>query len=176
MKARRLIPPSRFRLRLGQFFEASRRFDRGDDGSQARRLVEAEQQVLQMRHRCRRQRAGGAIGEFVGERLLRQRVVRTAAERGADAVRNHRPVVEGDPHLGAERLGGVVVLGVGRGVDALHQRAGRRVMEGRALEILEHDAAGQGGARQAILHAELGVEAALRVGPVGVREAARMRP
>ncbi len=45
-----------------------------------------------------------------------------------------------------------------------------------ALEILESDLALQGRAGEAVLHAELGVEAGFRVGPVSVREAARVRP
>jgi len=55
-------------------------------------------------------------------------------------------------------------FGVRRGMDEPHQRARCGLAERLALEILEHDPAAHELARQAVLHAELGVEPALRIG------------
>src|SRR5207247_54445 len=106
-----------------------------------------------------------------------QGIVWAAAQRAADPLGDGPAVVECDPHLGAEMLAaGRPHLRVRRGVYAPHQRARLRLAECLALEILEQYAAGQERARQAVLHAELGVEPALRIGPVGVGEPARMGP
>src|SRR5690349_16426464 len=91
---------------------------------------------------CGREGAAGTIGEFRDERLDRQRIVRAAAERGADPFRDHLAVFKGDPHLGAEMLAAVAShLRMGRGMDAAHQRADLGVAERLPLEILEADAA-----------------------------------
>ena len=61
-------------------------------------------------------------------------------------------------------------------MDARQQRPHVSVLVGIALEMLEPDPAVHQRAGEAVLHAELGIECALRVGPVGVGEAARVGP
>src|SRR5438270_4418 len=93
-------------------------------------------------------------------RVGRQRVVGAAAERGADPLRQHPPVIERDPHLSAEMLAAGLVplgthVGMRRGVHPLHQAACGGIAEGVALEILEPDLPLHYRAGEAILHAEL---------------------
>jgi hypothetical protein len=93
--------------------------------------------------------AGGsarpAVHELGDQRAGGQRIVRSAAERGADLFGDHLAGIERHPHLGAERhfVGGAGI-GVWRGVDASHQRPHGRVVMCIALEILEPDLTLQG--------------------------------
>ena len=59
---------------------------------------------------------------------------------------------------------------------AREQAADRRVAVAVALEMPDHHLAVGKRARQAVLHAELGIEGALRVGPVGMFEPALVGP
>ena len=148
-----------------------------DEIAQAADLVEPRQRLPQPFDVSRRERAPGAVREFAMQLFLRKRIAGAAPERAFDPFRDRAAVVERDPQLGAERL--AIALGgrrEGRGVDAPHQRPRRGVAERLTLEILENDAAAEQGAREAVLHAEFRVEAGLRVGPVGMGEAARMCP
>jgi hypothetical protein len=66
--------------------------------------------------------------------------------------------------------------GVCGGVDARQDRLHRRIAEGITLEVLDADRTVGERARYAVLQAELRLQPALRVGPVGVLEAPRVRP
>ena len=109
--------------------------------------------------RLRGQGAGGAIGEFGGERLERQRVVGTAAERGADLFLDDPPVVERHAHLGAESFAAsrpsrdAARRGSGASARAWFRPASHRPRNPRARSGPASRRAGQ-----AVLHAELGVE------------------
>ena len=141
-------------------------------------LVEPRQHLPQPLDPGARQRAAGAVREF--------RMQRVGSGSGLSVPRPSalptrfaivRPSSKVIAQLGAERLAAASGRSrERRGVDAPHQRPRGGVAERLALEMLEHDTAVEQGARQAVLHAELRVETRLRVGPVGMGEAARMRP
>ena len=61
-------------------------------------------------------------------------------------------------------------------MDPWQQSADRGVAETVALEMLQRDAPIEQRAREAVLHAELGIEFAVRIGPVGVRQSPWMGP
>ena len=67
---------------------------------------------------------------------------------------------------------------IGRAVADIHD--GATVMIGgfgnAGMPAALIDALIEQGAREAVLHAEFGVELALRIGPVGVRQSSRMCP
>src|SRR5262249_3982380 len=66
--------------------------------------------------------------------------------------------------------------GVGGGMDARQDGPDGWIAEGICLEVLDADRAVGKRTRQAVLHAELRLESALRVGSVGVLEPPRVRP
>jgi hypothetical protein len=61
-------------------------------------------------------------------------------------------------------------------MNARQQRADRGITAVVALEMLQRHAVVQQCPRQTVLHAELGIELALRVWPIGMCQAPRMRP
>ena len=92
-------------------------------------------------------------------------------------LRQNPAVLQRHPHFGAEMLAAVHAhLGMRRGVDPRQQRADFRIAETVADEVFQlHRAIGQR-ARQAVLHAELGIQFTVRIRAVGVRQPARMGP
>jgi len=70
------------------------------------------------------------------------------------------------------RVGGRI--GVRLDLDSAHELAHRRIVRGAVLEMIDDDAALEQRAGEAVLDAELRVEITARIGPVYVREAARM--
>src|SRR6202008_4164808 len=117
-----------------------------------------------------------AVTELGLERALRQRMIAIAAERTLDEMLVHLTRRGRDPHAGIEMiLTRATETVVGLRIHFRHQRASTIIAHGRVGEMFEaHDAVHQR-AREHILDAELAIEPALRIGPVGVLQPARMR-
>src|SRR5262249_33951982 len=118
-----------------------------------------------------------AVLELFTQPLHRQRVGAGASQGLVDLAGKDLATDGRHLYLGAEVIGGRKLRGgVCGGMDARQDHPYRRIAEGITLEVLDADRTVSERARQAVLHAELRLEPALRVGTVGVLEAPRVRP
>ncbi len=139
-------------------------------------LIERAAEPQHLLGRSLIERAPRAVTELGLERALRQRMIAITAERAIDEMLMRLARRSRDPHPGIEMIvSRATETVVGPRIHLGHERA-RGVAHGRVGEMLEaHDAVHQR-AGEHILDAEFAVEAALRIGPVGVLQPARMGP